>query len=120
MTDEQESRIGSVTEEAAKLFAALSGWSREQGGQYAGAASSFADALHDVNDHLANSDDCRYCPVCRGIRTVRQLSPEVREHLSSAASSTLQALAALIHSSGNDSPYGANEAQVQRIDIEDF
>jgi hypothetical protein len=93
--------VGSVGEEAAKLFGALSDWARDQGGDYAGtaagAASTFAHAVRDVNEHLATeSADCRYCPVCQVIHVVRSTSPEVREHLSVAASSLMQAAAGLL------------------------
>src|SRR5690242_668096 len=50
-------QIGSVGEEAAKLFVALSGWAKDQGsagaGSAAGAAGAVSDALHDINEHLA-------------------------------------------------------------------
>jgi len=88
--------VGSLGEEAAKLFAALQGWSREKGGEYAdaaaGAASGFADVVDSVNEHVAtDSADCKYCPLCRAISVVRGISPEVKDHLTSAASSLMQA-----------------------------
>jgi hypothetical protein len=93
--------VGSVGEEAAKLFAAISGWAKEQGVDYAGnatgAASSMAGAVHNVSEHIATgSDECRYCPVCQVIHAVRQTSPEVRTHLAIAASSLMHAAAAIM------------------------
>lgn len=93
--------VGSVGEEAAKLFGALSGWAREQGSDYAGtadeAAGTLADAVRDVKDHVATGgEDCRYCPVCQVIHVVRQTSPEVRAHLAVAASSLMQAASELL------------------------
>ena len=78
--------MGSVGEEAAKLFGALSDWAQRQGSDYAGtaggAASAFAHAVSDVNEHVATGgQDCRYCPVCQMIHLVRETSPEVRTHL---------------------------------------
>ena len=73
-TDDREP-VGSVAEEAAKLFGAFSGWAKEHGD----GLSSFADDLHD---HVATgSAECTWCPVCRTIAAVRQTSPEVRAHL---------------------------------------
>ncbi|WP_027862813.1 hypothetical protein [Marmoricola sp. URHB0036] len=112
--------VGSVGEEAAKLLGALSEWARDQGTDYAGsaagAASTFAHAVRDVNEHIAtDSEDCRYCPVCQVIHVVRSTSPEVREHLSVAASSLMHAAAGLLatHTSPSSSP------PVQKIDLDD-
>ena len=93
--------VGSVGEEAAKLLGALSEWARDQGTDYAGtaagAAGSFAHAVQDVSEHIATGgEDCRYCPVCQVIHVVRQTSPEVRTHLSLAASSLMHAAAGLL------------------------
>ncbi len=75
--------VGSLGEEAAKLFEALS----EQFGAAAGA----------VNEHVATGGaDCRYCPVCQLIGVVRTTSPEVRAHLTTAAGSLLQAVAGIM------------------------
>ena len=113
--------VGSVGEEAAKLFGALSEWARDQGTDYAGcaagAASSFAHTIRDVNEHVATgSADCRYCPVCQVIHVVRQTSPEVRAHLSVAASSLMHAAAGLLatHADGQ-SP----ASPVEKIDLDD-
>ncbi len=55
--------VGSVGEEAAKLLGALSEWAREQGTDYAGsaagAASTFAHAVRDVNEHIATGSGRR-------------------------------------------------------------
>jgi len=103
--------VGSVAEEAAKLFGALSGWAREQGEEVghglghgvgqgvAGAAQGISEFAHNVNEHFATGgEDCLYCPICRGVHFVRSTSPEVREHLVTAASSLLQAAAGLMAS----------------------
>ncbi len=113
--------VGSVGEEAAKLLGALSDWARDQGTDYAGtaagAASSFAHAVHDVNEHIATgSADCRYCPVCQVIHVVRGTSPEVRAHLSVAASSLMQAAAGLL-ATHTDGPTG--RSSVEKIDLDD-
>ena len=84
--------VGSVGEEATKLLGALSDWARHQGTDFSSTAASatdaFTHAVTDVGDHLATGGkDCRYCPVCQVIHAVRATSPEVRAHLSLAASS---------------------------------
>ena len=107
--DQQGEDLGTVAEEAAKLFGALGDWAkdqaRQQGGEWAtgvsGLAEHAATAARQVHDHLGEniangSPECRYCPVCRTIHVVRQMSPEVRAHLTTAATSLLQAAAGMI------------------------
>ena len=93
--------VGSVGEEAAKLFMALSGWARDQGADYAGSAAGAAAAMshtvHTVNEHIATgSEECRYCPVCQVIHAVRTTNPEVKAHLAVAASSLMHAAAGML------------------------
>ncbi len=113
--------VGSVGEEAAKLLGALSEWARDQGTDYAGtaagAASSFAHAVQDVSEHIAtDSEDCRYCPVCQAIHFVRQTSPEVRAHLSVAASSLMHAAAGMLATQANGQ---STSSPVEKIDLDD-
>ena len=100
-TNEPPEGVGSVGEEAAKLLGALSDWARDQGPDVgeglSGLASHAAASLQDVNEHLATgSAECTYCPVCRTVHAVRQTSPEVRAHLTQAASSLLHAAAGFL------------------------
>lgn len=112
--------VGSVGEEAAKLFAALSTWARDQGtehaGTAAGAAAAMAETMHTVNEHIATgSAECRYCPVCQVIHVVRSTSPEVKAHLAVAASSLMQAAAGML---GTTVPPDS-KGPVEKIDLDD-
>ena len=116
----EQEPVGSVGDEAAKLLGALSEWARDQGTDYAGSAAgasgAFASAIQDVNDHVATGgEDCRYCPVCQVIHVVRQTSPEVREHLSVAASSLLQAAAGLL---ATNTAQHQKPSTVEKIDLD--
>ena len=96
MTDEQEP-VGSVSEEAIKLLAALQDWAKEKGQDSAGVAAGAASAFSAVNEHIATgSKECTFCPICQLISTAREISPEVKQHLSSAASSLLQAVSSAL------------------------
>jgi len=93
--------VGTLGEEATKLFHALRAWAEDNGGERAsttrapGAAAGGAAARH-IDEHLGIGDaDCRYCPLCRVISMARSTSPEVRQHLFSAATSLVQAAAAV-------------------------
>jgi hypothetical protein len=93
--------VGSAGEEAAKLLGALADWARDHGADVGAAMGSLAGyaagAAHEVDMHLATgAEECRYCPVCRFIHLMRTTPPEVRGHLTMAASSLAQAAAALL------------------------
>jgi hypothetical protein len=121
VSDQNES-VGSVGEEAAKLFGALQEWARESGSHYAspaaGAGSSATSSLAAINEHIATGgEDCRYCPVCQAISAVRSTSPEVRQHLVSAATSLMEAVAGAMATHLPDQPHGQRGPGVQRIDL---
>ena len=42
------------------------------------------------------SPECSWCPVCRTVAAVRQTSPEVLAHLTSAASSLMLAVSGMM------------------------
>ena len=114
--------VGSVSEEAAKLLGALGDWAKDQGHSYAGAAAAGAsgvgDALREMDRHLATgAEECRYCPLCLLVAKVRATSPEVRTHLSSAATSLLAALAGMLATPVPDD--AGRRGPVEKIDLMD-
>ncbi|HWJ83373.1 MAG TPA: hypothetical protein VNS55_14135 [Nocardioides sp.] len=123
----EEPDVGSVAEEAAKLFGALADMARDRGpgiGEGIGGLAGHAAAMaHEVNEHIATgSAECRYCPICRVVHAVRETTPEVRDHLLTAASSLLQAAAGMMETlppkeGGADGP--ARGPEVERIDLDD-
>ena len=113
--------VGSLGEEAAKLLGALSGWAREQASEatdgLSGLAAHAAAAAHDVNEHLATgSPECTVCPVCRTAHAVRQLSPEVKMHLTTAVTSLAHAAAAIM---ATPESRGERGGDVEHIDLGD-
>jgi hypothetical protein len=107
--------VGSLGEEAAKLLGALQDWAQEGGG--AAASSGAASAFKNLNEHIATGDqECKYCPLCQVISAVRDVSPEVKQHLTSAASSLLQAAAAAM---ATDVSRRRGESAVEKIDLSD-
>lgn len=115
--------VGSVGEEAVKLLQALQEWAKETGQEYGesvGAATAGAGGLlHSVSEHIATGgQDCAYCPVCRMIAAVRATSPEVKQHLTAATSSLLQAAAGLMVTHVPE-PSSRHEPGMERIDLSD-
>ena len=132
MNDEQpgpehpQHDVGSVGEEAMKLFGALADLAKQQTSDAAGGlgdlAGQAAAMAHEVNEHIATgSAECRYCPVCRVVHAVRQTSPEVKAHLAVAASSLLQAAAGLMETlpAAQGTPGQARGPEVEKIDLDD-
>jgi hypothetical protein len=117
--------VGSVSEEAMKLFGALSDWARDHGSDLgqglSGLADQAAEAAREVNDHIATgAPECTWCPICRTVHVVRQASPEVRAHLAAAASSLLQAAAgALATAVPPESRTTRRGNGVEHIDLDD-
>ncbi|PWN03544.1 hypothetical protein DJ010_05395 [Nocardioides silvaticus] len=121
----EQPSVGSVGEEAAKLFGALADMARQQGAEAGGGIGGLADQAaslaKEVNDHIATgSAECRYCPVCRVVHAVRETSPEVRNHLLTAATSLLQAAAGVLETVPPADPGAPQRSQaVEHIDLED-
>ena len=119
-----EPPVGSVGEEAAKLVEALQDWAKDSGSEYAdasaAAAAGAATTLKQVSEHIATgSEDCRYCPLCQVISAVRSTSPEVRAHLSSAASSLMQAAAGVLAAPVPHDARARRGSPVEKIDLID-
>ena len=99
-----EEQVGSVADEAAKLFGALSDWAR------------------DANEHVATgAEECTYCPICRTVHVVRLASPEVRTHLAMAAANLMQAAAGILAAVNSDDvrPGGAPRDGMEHIDLDE-
>jgi hypothetical protein len=127
---ESGEQVGSVADEAAKLFGALSEWARDQGsdlsGGLSGLASQAAASARDVNDHVneriaTGSAECTFCPICRTVHAVRSASPEVRAHLAVAAASLMQAAAGLLATAVPDEQraQAARGEGFEHIDLDD-
>ena len=117
-------QVGSVSEEAAKLFGALSDWARdhgpdlgEAGDGLGGLAGRAAAAVQGVSDHVdTGAPECAWCPVCRTVHLVRSTSPEVRDHLATAAASLMQAAAGILAAAST--PRDRPQPGVEHIDLD--
>ncbi len=102
------SGVGSLAEEAAKLAGAFATWAAQQGTGFghqvqdhahdvAGAVrDGLGECAHRLSEHTATgASECTVCPVCRAISAVRDVSPEVKGHLTTAATSLLAAATGL-------------------------
>ncbi|MGH3307271.1 MAG: hypothetical protein ACRDOX_06235 [Nocardioides sp.] len=121
-----DEEVGSVADEAAKLFGALSDWARDHGPDLghglSGLASQAAASAEEVNEHIATgAEECTYCPICRTVHVVRLASPEVRTHLGMAAANLMQAAAGILAAAGNDASRtgGARRDGVEHIDLDE-
>lgn len=113
--------VGTLAEEAAKLVAALQGWGSDQGDAAedddtaAASQDEGTDAFHDHASHDPASPECRWCPLCQLVRVAKATSPEVRDHLASAAVSLALAFKGLLE--GVDEPSDRSDP-VEKIDLD--
>ena len=131
--DSEETPIGSAAEEAAKLLNALGEWAKDQSTESANAfsesvaglagraATAMADLPKFMDQHLATgAPECAYCPVCRTVHVVREASPDVRVHLTSAALSLMQAATTVLNALATPVPGGGQPEQtVETINLDD-
>ncbi|MEI8409460.1 MULTISPECIES: hypothetical protein [unclassified Kribbella] len=82
--------IGSVAEEAAKLFAVL-----QNAADSGGTAHAEHEPADQEHEHKAGPE-CQWCPVCQLINKVRNTSPETIEQLSTAAAHVLGSVRSLL------------------------
>jgi len=97
--------VGSIGEEASRLFAAVEDWAR----------STFDGAhLSDLPIAGEASEECRLCPVCTTVRLLRGARPEVYTHLLAATDALAAALRAAV-----DDPAHPRSAHpgVEHIDV---
>ena len=103
--------VGSVADEAAKLFASLNARLREQGA----AAQETEPAEH-------TGDSCRWCPLCQAIGFLRDTSPEVRAQVVASAGALMLALRQLLDEAARApgrSGTGRTDNGVEHIDLAD-
>jgi hypothetical protein len=99
--------VGSVAEEAAKLFGVLSGWARDHGEGVA----SYAEGFHERA--ATGTAECTWCPLCRTVAVIRHTTPEARAHLAQAGSSLMLAVAGMMAP-----PRPTDDGRVERIGLD--
>jgi hypothetical protein len=116
--------VGSVAEEAAKLFAVLQQAARHEEPQARPTAEAAAAqdpdtapsegaspedrgpegagrAQHEHGGSRSGGAECQWCPVCQLIAKVRTTSPETIEQLSTAAAGVLGSLRSLLEAAAD-------------------
>lgn len=117
--------VGSLAEEAARLIAAVQGWAQDQRPRHTERdadaepidGQSVPGGVHDDplggSHHDPMSVECRYCPLCALAKMAKATTPEVRDHLASAALSLALAFKGLLD---NGSAW-AEGPPVEKIDL---
>jgi hypothetical protein len=126
--------VGTLAEEAAKLFAAIQSWAADREPAAATRRSEDEEPgpvqpdplqpdAEDVDDPQRThrhpdpepgSTECRWCPHCQLVRMAKATSPDVREHLSQAALSLALALKGLLEEPERTA---RRAAPVEKIDL---
>jgi hypothetical protein len=113
--------VGTLAEEAAKLFAVLQQAARQQDPAPPPPEEPDADeppapgpGVQDEHEHgtaPSGAAECRWCPVCQLIAKVRHTSPDTIEQLSMAAAGVLGSVRSLLEAA-------AEAARQARVDAE--
>ncbi len=90
--------VGSVAEEAAKLFAVLH--------------SEPAAGTGPSHGSHRTGPECQWCPLCQLMRVVRQSGPETVEHLAASAAGVLSSVRTLLDAAAES----ARQAQAARAE----
>ena len=128
MSESEHEPVGSASDEAAKLFGALADWAKLHGAEagvglsgLAGhAAAAVQDFASNIEGHVdTGAPECTYCPICRTVHVIREVSPDVREQLAIAATSLMNAATTLLQAAAT--PTGTKRsASVQPIVLDDL
>ena len=102
-------QIGSVAEEAAKLFAVLQQAATDPGG------TTHAEQPAEAHEHKLGPD-CLWCPVCQVINKVRNTSPETIEQLSTAAAHVLGSVRSLLEAAADAARQTREDAESRSQD----
>jgi hypothetical protein len=140
--------VGSVAEEAAKLFAVLQQAAADARGADHSAGRAADDRPrreHDVPEHDVPADDvpadgvraddgagehehgtarcggpeCQWCPICQLISRVRNTSPETVEHLATAAAGVLGSVRSLLEAAAESARQARADAEARTAQQED-
>ena len=101
-----EEPVGTVADEAAKLFAALHTW--------AGEHTAGERSTGEPGEPAGQPDECRWCPICQLVRYAKATSPDVRDHLTQAGLSIVLAIKAVLEESDPPTRRGT---PVEKIDL---
>ena len=104
--------VGSVAEEAAKLFAVLQHATdtASTAKPEKAAAEDTQVAAEDKHEHKLGPD-CVWCPVCQLIHKVRTTSPETIEQLSAAAAHLLGSVRSLLEAAADAARHAREDAE---------
>ncbi|MFK4085907.1 hypothetical protein ACI2LF_17480 [Kribbella sp. NPDC020789] len=97
--------VGSLAEEAARLFAVL----QSAADTHAGPPPAAEPSAEEPPEHKPGPE-CVWCPVCQLINKVRNTSPETIEQLSTAAAHVLGSVRTLLESAAEAARHKQEDA----------
>lgn len=109
--------VGSVAEEAAKLFAVLQSAARQE--DQADREAPAEEPAHEHGTARSGGPECQWCPVCQLIAKVRTTSPETIEQLSTAAAGVLGSVRSLLEAAAEAARQAREDAESRTAKAQD-
>ncbi|MFC5264214.1 hypothetical protein ACFPJ1_19055 [Kribbella qitaiheensis] len=120
--------VGTVAEEAAKLFAVLQQAARQQDPAppreepEADEPAAAEPGVQDEQEHgtaRCGAAECQWCPVCQLIAKVRHTSPETIDQLSMAAAGVLGSVRSLLEAAAEAARQARADAEARTAGAQD-
>lgn len=112
--------VGSLGEEAVKLFSAMSTWAQEHTGAIPDDSAEASTGRQEQHEHRRTSDSCQWCPLCQAASAVRSASPELKEQLVLSGLALTSAARTFLESMTPPAPgQAAPSPDVEHIDLAD-
>jgi hypothetical protein len=119
-----EGQVGSLADEAARLFAAATDWARQYTADSGTGPAPSAPRSGDWpgHEHIATgAPECRWCPICQAISLLRTTTPDMKEHVGSLVVVARQILDSVAESVGEpgsaSKPRPESKSDVEHIDL---
>ncbi|HEU4948497.1 MAG TPA: hypothetical protein VFT31_15205 [Kribbella sp.] len=122
--------VGSVAQEAAKLFAVLQQAAADARGadhsadptpdtgeaDPAEAAAQEESGEHDHGTARSGGPECQWCPICQLVSRVRHTSPEAVEQLATTAAGVLGSVRSLLEAAAESARQARADAEARTAD----
>lgn len=125
--------LGSAAQEAVRLLEAAGQWlytraaagaaqATPPGPPAAGPSQDTGDTGETSETGHTGGPECQHCPLCRGLASMREMSPQAREHFLQAGAAFVSGVSALLETvradAAPDADHPADQPGPERIRVD--